>query len=111
VARLYWIGDAQTKGDPPYYLSCLTKLVDLWRSDAALRRRPLVVNMDGWVKGFGEALLSSAVEVIQPHVVLKLQGAHKYVAGGQHGPALLSCPSSFTHAVPNVSFTWATLRS
>lgn len=85
VVRRYWIGDAQSKGDPPYYLACLSALVGLWRGDASLRKRPLVVNMDGWVKGFGETLLSGALEAVQPHVVLKLQGTHKYVLGQNAG--------------------------
>lgn len=73
----YFIGDAQSKGDPPYYAACVAALLAAWRGDAALSAMPLVVNMDGWVKGFGESLLNGSLQAIQPHFILRLQGQHK----------------------------------
>ena len=53
------------------------RLVTAYRADASLSCLPLVVNMDGWVRGLGMELLDAVLGLLQPHAVLQLQGQQR----------------------------------
>ena len=48
------------------YLTALQALLAHYKADPALRLRPLVVNMDGWVRGYVRPSLPSASGRMNP---------------------------------------------
>jgi polynucleotide 5'-hydroxyl-kinase GRC3/NOL9 len=76
--KSYFYGHATSRDDPPTYLDMITDLLSAYKAyvDENHGGReediPLVVNTDGWVKGFGFEILSTIVQKVQPPFVMQL---------------------------------------
>jgi len=73
----FFVGDITWKTKPNVMAHTLEVLLAIYRSSWS--HLPLVVNLDGWVKGLGEELLNTAVSLIQPTELLNLKGVDRCV--------------------------------
>lgn len=71
----YFIGDVTSKSDPVMYIASIQALIARYEEEFA--DVPLVVNMDGWVKGLGESVLQNVLMAINPNHVIKIQGTRR----------------------------------
>lgn len=76
--KAYFYGHVTSRDDPPTYLEMITDLVASYTNYVAENHGgdehdiPLVVNTDGWVKGFGFEILSTILQKVQPTFVMQL---------------------------------------
>jgi polynucleotide 5'-hydroxyl-kinase GRC3/NOL9 len=79
-ANACFYGHVSSKADPSLYLQCISKLLQSYTQvvkedyDGDESKLPLLVNMDGWVKGMGFEILSAALNAVQPNHVIQLLG-------------------------------------
>ena len=59
--------------EPGLYTTAIKALLAYYHDDAAFTHIPLIVNMDGWVRGLGLELLTAILAEMQPHLVFRLQ--------------------------------------
>ncbi|CDK28522.1 unnamed protein product [Kuraishia capsulata CBS 1993] len=62
----HYIGFSSPQRDPDTYLEAVSKLCLTYESRYASRNLPLLVNIPGWVKGFGVKLLERLSQLINP---------------------------------------------
>lgn len=72
----YWFGASTSQGDPEKYVSSLTKLVRYYHEKLLPQKPtlPLLINLDGWVKGLGMQILEAILLQIQPTHVIQILG-------------------------------------
>lgn len=76
----YFFGDITSKADPDKYIEMATLL--LQRYNDLKRKRietgkgdlPLLINTDGWVKGFGYEILCAIIEAANPGNIIQMLG-------------------------------------
>ena len=68
----YFVGDVSWKTKPNMLDVALKVLLAIYRSSWS--HLPLVVNLDGWVKGLGEELLHTALSLVEPTELICLKG-------------------------------------
>jgi polynucleotide 5'-hydroxyl-kinase GRC3/NOL9 len=84
----YFFGSVSSKNDPHRYMQLVQRLVQHYEEDVAVAATakdnnkeefiPLLINLDGWVKGLGcELLTTMLTEVIKPTHVLQIVGTTK----------------------------------
>jgi hypothetical protein len=73
--RSYFLGDVTAAPEPVLFTAYASELVEVYRRDLA--GVPLVINTDGWVKGLGQDLLNSLLELLAPQHVIRLQGSER----------------------------------
>ena len=73
-----FFGGITSEVDPGRYLESLTHLVQQYRDtvSAEKRKEPLIVNLDGWVKGLGFQVLSTFLNTHKPAHVVQINGAN-----------------------------------
>lgn len=79
----YFFGDITSKADPDKYIEMANLL--LQRYDHLKKERiengkghlPLLINTDGWVKGFGYEILCAIIEAIDPGNIIQMLGSTK----------------------------------
>ena len=78
--KAHFYGHVTSRNDPPTYLEMITDLLNVYREYVAEHCQgreeeiPLVVNTDGWVKGFGFEVISTIIERLKPTFVMQLTG-------------------------------------
>jgi polynucleotide 5'-hydroxyl-kinase GRC3/NOL9 len=77
TVQSFYFGSVTTSADPELYLQCLQKLVSEYKQ-TILRRNPempLLINLDGWVKGLGQQVLTAVLQqTLQPDHVVQITG-------------------------------------
>jgi polynucleotide 5'-hydroxyl-kinase GRC3/NOL9 len=76
--KAHFYGHVTSRNDPTAYLEMISDLVGFYRDyvekSEGQEKIPLVVNTDGWVKGFGFEVLSTIIERVRPTHVIQLTG-------------------------------------
>jgi hypothetical protein len=83
--QAYFFGSSTSQTDPVRFLECVAALVQSYENmvleqgsnsnNNSNRCIPLVVNLDGWVKGLGEQILHALLsQHLRPHHVLQIVG-------------------------------------
>jgi polynucleotide 5'-hydroxyl-kinase GRC3/NOL9 len=70
--KAYFFGYTTSRGDPSTYIAMISNLFDSYQrnfSDVSL-----VINTDGWTKGFGFEILTTIIQKVGPNHVIQLQG-------------------------------------
>jgi len=74
----YYFGSVTSKNDPHRYMELIQQLVRDYEREYLPLGIPLMVNLDGWVKGLGYELLSTLLtEIIAPTQVVQIVGLTK----------------------------------
>jgi polynucleotide 5'-hydroxyl-kinase GRC3/NOL9 len=77
----YFFGSVTSKVDPQRYMQLLKRLIQHYEEDILSKYEthvPLLINLDGWVKGLGFELLSTILtEVLDPSHVIQIVGTTK----------------------------------
>lgn len=96
-----FFGYHTSQEDPPRYIQCISSLLDEYRS--LLEDNPflpLLINLDGWVKGLGLQVLQALLkDILHADHVLQIQGETKSsvfdLKDTVHEPAVLHVLESF----------------
>ena len=76
--KAHFYGHVTSRNDPTTYLGMISDLLEVYRqyieNHQGQKEIPLVVNTDGWVKGFGFEVLSTIIERVRPTHVVQLTG-------------------------------------
>ncbi len=75
----YFFGDVTSKSDPDAFIQMASQLMQQYETLRAAKKAPipLVVNTDGWVKGFGFEILSAIIGAINPGHIVQILGSTK----------------------------------
>lgn len=75
----YFFGDVTSKSDPDTFIQMASQLMQQYEKLIAEKEPPipLIVNTDGWVKGFGYEILSAIIGAINPGHVVQILGSTK----------------------------------
>jgi len=73
----YFLGDVSSKSNPIEYTNAISNLEKHYLDLSERNQPPLVVNTDGWVKGMGFELLIELVRIINPTIIIQLQGTRR----------------------------------
>jgi len=75
----YFFGDVTSKSDPDTFIQMVSQLMQQYEKLNAEKETPipLIVNTDGWVKGFGYEILSAIIGAINPGHVVQILGNTK----------------------------------
>jgi polynucleotide 5'-kinase involved in rRNA processing len=76
----YFFGDITSKADPDKYIEMATLLLHKYndlkreRIENGKGNLPLLINTDGWVKGFGYEILGAIIEAVNPGNIIQMLG-------------------------------------
>lgn len=79
----YFFGDITSKADPDKYVEMATLLMHKYnnlkkdRIEQGKGHLPLLINTDGWVKGFGYEILCAVIEACNPGNIIQMVGTTK----------------------------------
>ncbi|KAL7458955.1 hypothetical protein ACHAWC_011741 [Mediolabrus comicus] len=79
----YFFGDITSKADPDKYVEMATLLMHKYNNLKKDRIKqgkghlPLLINTDGWVKGFGYEILCAVIEASNPGNIIQMVGTTK----------------------------------
>lgn len=74
----YFFGSVTSKNDPDRYMNLVQRLIQHYEQDVMGENIPLLINLDGWVKGLGYELLTALLTgVLEPTHVLQILGTTK----------------------------------
>ncbi len=76
----YFFGSVTSKMDPHRYMQLLKRLIQHYEDDIDHNTSsvPLLINLDGWVKGLGFELLTTILtEILNPSHVIQIVGTTK----------------------------------
>jgi hypothetical protein len=79
----YFFGDITSKADPDKYVEMATLLMHKYnnlkkdRIKQGKEHLPLLINTDGWVKGFGYEILCAVIEASNPGNIIQMVGTTK----------------------------------
>ena len=75
----YFFGDITSKADPDTFIQMSSQLMQRYETlnEAEDHSLPLLVNTDGWVKGFGFEILSAIIGTINPGHIIQILGNTK----------------------------------
>ena len=75
--RAYFYGSTTSQTDPERYMNCIRQLLQAYRTNVS-STVPLLVNLDGWVKGLGLQVLQALIQdVLQPTHTVQISGETK----------------------------------
>ena len=74
LIRAFHFGFASPASDPQKYVAMIQSLADTYNNLLSNQNVPLVINTDGWIKGMGNDLLGTVIEIFQPSDVVQFQG-------------------------------------
>lgn len=96
-----FFGGVTSELDPGRYLESLSQLVAHFKDAASGTTIPLVINLDGWIKGLGFQVLSSFLSSHAPSHIVQINGtnATQQVDLSMAVPGSLSC----VHTLPSFS--------
>jgi polynucleotide 5'-hydroxyl-kinase GRC3/NOL9 len=73
--RAYFFGSTTSETDPQRYMECIRGLLRAFYENVDGTRVPLLVNLDGWVKGLGMEVLQALIqETLQPTHCVQILG-------------------------------------
>ena len=79
----FFFGDITSKSDPDKYIQMATLLLQKYnylkeeRTEQGKGNLPLLINTDGWVKGFGYEVLCAIIEAADPGNIIQMLGTTK----------------------------------
>lgn len=79
----YFFGDITSKADPDKYIEMANLLLQRYnrlkteRIENGKGQLPLLINTDGWVKGFGYEILCAIIEAANPGNIIQMLGSTK----------------------------------
>ena len=79
----YFFGDITSKSDPDKYIEMASLLLQRYHEvakkwiDDGTENLPLLINTDGWVKGFGYEILCAIIEAANPRNIIQMLGTTK----------------------------------
>lgn len=77
MVSLVFFGNATSKVDPTRYIDAVQFLMNKYETNIAhsnSRPIPILINMDGWVKGLGYQILSALIESLRPTHLAQILG-------------------------------------
>ena len=80
VVSSVFFGSNTSKVDPTRYINAVQFLMDKYETEIVQTnsdRVPLLINMDGWVKGLGYQILTALIENLQPTHLVQIIGESK----------------------------------
>ncbi|MGK3737457.1 MAG: energy-coupling factor transporter ATP-binding protein EcfA2 [Bacillariaceae sp.] len=80
VISSVFFGAVTSKVDPTRYINAVQMLMDKYETEVVQRSPdpiPLLINMDGWVKGMGYQILTTLIEIIRPTHLVQILGETK----------------------------------
>jgi polynucleotide 5'-hydroxyl-kinase GRC3/NOL9 len=72
--KAHFYGHVTSRNDPTTYVEMISDLMSVYKERMVNTNEeiPVIVNTDGWVKGFGFEMISTTIERFQPTFVIQL---------------------------------------
>jgi hypothetical protein len=75
VVSSIFFGSVTSKADPTRYITAIQFLMHEYQQKVVpVKNIPLLINMDGWIKGLGYQILSSLIQMLQPTHICQILG-------------------------------------
>ena len=91
-------GGISSQLDPLRYLQSMAQLVETYRAASDAQYSPLIVNLDGWVKGLGYQVLSTFLTTHEPSHVVQIVGT---TATQQVDVCSIVTNTTLVHTIPS----------
>ncbi|KAL7442842.1 hypothetical protein ACHAXM_008543 [Skeletonema potamos] len=95
----YFFGDITSKADPDKYIEMATLLLQRYndlkreRIETGKGNLPLLINTDGWVKGFGYEILCAIIEAVNPGNIIQMLGTTRTKSFELPSQSTIACAS------------------